>query len=169
VNHVEDCPDVHGGVFRCWIAPTEDVSEECEAFFHRERTIGVTEFAYYMRFASRVDAIRNDLRGLLESLRARGYSIVGYGADANGATLLNASGVGREFVDFVVDPDVHKQGKQLPGVRLPIRAPEVLLEEQPDYVLLLAWSEKDDIAAEQSEYLVRGGRFIVPVPSLAIL
>jgi hypothetical protein len=64
---------------------------------------------------------------------------------------------------------VHKQGKRMPGVKLLIRPPETLLEAQPDYVLLLAWNFQDEIAAQQSEYLLRGGRFIVPVPTPAIV
>ena len=71
--------------------------------------------------------------------------------------------------DFVVDRNVHKQGLLMPGVHIPIRAPEALLEEQPDYLLLLAWNFKDEIVAQQREYAERGGRFIVPVPEPVIL
>jgi hypothetical protein len=57
----------------------------------------------------------------------------------------------------------------MPGVRLPIRPPELLIEDQPDYLLLLAWNFKDEIIAQQAAYADGGGRFIVPVPSPAII
>ena len=68
------------------------------------------------------------------------------------------------MLDFVVDRNAHKQGRYMPGVRLPIAAPERVLEEQPDYVLILPWNFKDEIMAQQAEYRRRGGQFIVPVP-----
>jgi len=79
--------------------------------------------------------------------------------------LLNSLDVGADVVRFVVDRSPHKQGRYVPGVRLPIRPPEALLAEQPDYVLLLAWNLEDEILAQQAEYRRRGGRFIVPIPA----
>ncbi|MCZ7627715.1 MAG: hypothetical protein M5U19_00765 [Microthrixaceae bacterium] len=78
-------------------------------------------------------------------------------------------GIGTELVDFVVDRNVHKQGLLMPGVHIPIRDPSALLEEQPDYLLLLAWNFKDEILAQQEEYRQRGGRFIVPIPRPEVL
>jgi C-methyltransferase C-terminal domain len=68
-------------------------------------------------------------------------------------------------IDFVVDQNVHKQGRYVPGVNLQIRPPQALLEEQPDYVLILPWNLEQEIMAQQAEYRSRGGRFILPVPS----
>lgn len=72
-------------------------------------------------------------------------------------------------MDFVVDRNTHKQGRYMPGARLPILAPEALLDRQPDYLLLLAWNVKNEIMAQQAEYAARGGSFIVPVPRPVIL
>ena len=77
---------------------------------------------------------------------------------------MNFAGIGADLVEFVVDRNDHKQGLLMPGVHLPIRPTSALLEEMPDYVLLLAWNFREEIAAQQREYLERGGRFIVPVP-----
>jgi hypothetical protein len=121
-------------------------------------------FAYYREFAGRVDTIRGDLRELLAGLKRDGARIAAYGAAAKGSTLVNSVGIGTDLIDFVVDRNVHKQGLLMPGVHIPIRSPDALLEERPDYVLLLAWNFQDEIARQQSEYLAGGGRFIVPIP-----
>jgi hypothetical protein len=78
--------------------------------------------------------------------------------------LLNTTGLGADLIDFVVDRNVHKQGRYVPGVRIPIQDPKALVAEMPDYVLLLAWNFRDEILAQQEEYRHRGGRFLIPVP-----
>jgi len=105
-----------------------------------------------------------ELRALLSDLKAGGATIAAYGAAAKGATLCNFVGIGRDLVDFVVDRNVHTQGRYMPGTHQPILAPEALFAGPPDYVLLLAWNFRSEIIAQQAEYLRRGGRFIVPVP-----
>jgi hypothetical protein len=106
---------------------------------------------------------------MLSSLHASGHSIAAYGASAKGSTLLNYTGIGTELLDFVVDRNTHKQGKFMPGKHLPIHGPEHILEERPDFLLLLAWNFAEEIMAQQQAYRELGGRFIVPVPSPAII
>ena len=101
---------------------------------------------------------------LLRALKAEGKTIAAYGAAAKGATLINYAGIGPDLIDFVVDRNVHKQGKFMPGQHLPILPPEALVERQPDYVLILAWNFVNEIRAQQAAYTEAGGRFIVPVP-----
>ena len=88
---------------------------------------------------------------------------------AKGATLLNYCGIGRDIVEFVVDRSTHKQGRFVPGDHIPIDAPARLLTEQPDFVLLLTWNLASEILEQQTEYIARGGRFIVPVPEPHVL
>jgi hypothetical protein len=129
----------------------------------------MTGLAYYEDFAERVRGVRDGLVTLLSELRSQGKSVAAYGAAAKGATLLNYSGVGLEYLDYVVDRNTHKQGRHMPGVHLPIHDPVRLLEDQPDYVLLLPWNFKDEILSQQETYIDRGGRFIVPIPEPHVL
>ena len=111
-----------------------------------------------------MEQLKAELLALLRGLKAEGKTLAAYGAAAKGATLINYVGIGTDLVDFVVDRNVHKQGKYMPGRHIPIFGPDELLEVQPDFVLLLAWNFAAEIMAQQAEYARRGGRFVVPVP-----
>lgn len=124
----------------------------------------MTEIGFYRDFALRVKAIGHELVTMLRDLKESGKRIAAYGAAAKGATLLNYFELGRELIHFVVDRNVHKQGRYMPGVHIPIYDPTSLLEEMPDYVLLLTWNFKDEILLQQAEYRRKGGKFIVPIP-----
>jgi SAM-dependent methyltransferase len=161
---IEHLP-IHGGTMRVFAAragtPAKPVVAELLA---EERELGMTNISYYRDFAARVDALCGELRAMLLDLKSSGKRIAAYGAAAKGATLLNRIEVGWETIDFVVDRNVHKQGLCMPGVHVPISAPERLLEEMPDYVLMLAWNFSDEVLVQQAEYRDRGGKFILPVP-----
>jgi hypothetical protein len=129
-----------------------------------EERLGIPQRGYFADFAAEVDELRLELPALLHELKGQGHRLAAYGAAAKGATLLNSFGIGADLLDFVADRSEHKQGLYLPGAKLPIVAPERLLEEMPDEVLLLAWNFADEILAQQAEYRDRGGRFIVPIP-----
>jgi C-methyltransferase C-terminal domain/Putative zinc binding domain/Methyltransferase domain len=165
LNAVEHFPSLQGGTLRWHVGAREDVQPSAEAFLEAERETGLTSFDYYRDFGARVEGIKRTLLELLRSLKADGRSIAAYGAAAKGSTLLNYTGIDGDLIDFVVDRNVHKHGLFMPGVHLPIQGPEHLLAERPDYVLLLAWNYRDEVVAQQQEYLSGGGRFIVPVPT----
>jgi len=110
-----------------------------------------------------------ELRELLDALRSEGRRIAAYGASAKGTTLLTTCGIGRETLDFVVDRSPVKQGMFTPGSRLPIHPPERLVDDMPDYTLLLTWNFAAEILAQQEEYRRRGGRFIIPIPTLEVV
>ncbi|NLD77821.1 MAG: class I SAM-dependent methyltransferase [Acidimicrobiales bacterium] len=169
LNRVDSFPDLHGGTLRWSLGKKHEPHVSVARHVDAETEAGVGGYAYYEHFADEVNRVERDLRALLEGLKADGATIAAYGAAAKGATLVNVVGIGTDLVDFVVDRNTHKQGRYMPGTHLPIRPVEALLEEQPDYVLLLAWNFAEEIRNQQAEYERRGGRFIVPVPTPEVL
>jgi hypothetical protein len=169
LNRVEHFPTLQGGTLRWWVSRSDEVEESARGYLEAEARDGLTDFRYYEEFGGRVDAIRAELVEVLRRCKDGGATIAAYGAAAKGSTLVNSAGIGPELVDFVVDRNVHKHGLLMPGTHIPIRPAEALLEEQPDYVLLLAWNYRDEVMEQQAEYRSRGGRFIVPVPWPEIL
>jgi hypothetical protein len=169
LNHVEYFPELHGGTLRWHMGHSEDRSDTVVGYLDDERRAGLTDFGYYEHFGERVLGVKTDLIDLLTSIRAEGKTVAAYGAAAKGATLVNYVGIGTDLVDFVVDRNVHKQGLHMPGTHQVIKDPKALIDEKPDYVLMLAWNFKDEIMRQQSEYLEGGGRFIVPVPTPEVI
>ena len=157
---------IHCGTLRVFVrkATAEGPPESVHGILRRERTLGVTKLPFYQDFGSRVDRLREHLVRMLDIITAEGKSIVGYGAAAKGATLLNYCGIGPGTLDYVVDHSTMKQGRYTPGSHLLIEPPAKLLETMPDYALLLAWNCAEQILARETEYLRSGGRFIIPVP-----
>ena len=160
---------IHGGSLRVFVEKQNRPEQSVHEYIESEQRLGLDRLDYYADFSNRVNQIRTELNELLQGLKERKARIVGYGAAAKGTIMLNYVGIGQETLDFVVDRNTHKQGRYIPGVRLPIASPERVLAEQPDYVLILPWNFKDEIMAQQAEYRRRGGKFIVPVPEPVVL
>jgi SAM-dependent methyltransferase len=160
---------IHGGSLRVFVEKQNRPEQSVHEYIESEQRLGLDRLDYYADFSNRVNQIRTELNELLQGLKERKARIVGYGAAAKGTIMLNYVGIGQETLDFVADRNTHKQGRYIPGVRLPISSPERVLAEQPDYVLILPWNFKDEIMAQQAEYRRRGGKFIVPVPRPTII
>lgn len=168
INRVEQL-SLHGGSLRIFAGCIENVEPSVTELLAHEHAVGLDRVDYYRDFAQQVEALRDRLVGLLAQLKAEGKSIAAYGAAAKGATLLNYCGIDYDTIDFVVDRNENKHGLLMPGAKIPILAPEALLEKRPDYVLVLAWNFIDEIIAQQSGYLASGGKFILPVPEPRVL
>jgi len=115
-------------------------------------------------FADRVYELRSALVTLLKELRAEGKRVAAYGSSAKGNTLLNFMGIGPSLVSYLVDKSPLKQGMFSPGMHLPVLPAERLIEDRPDYALILAWNFTEEIVRQQRAYIEAGGRFIVPIP-----
>jgi SAM-dependent methyltransferase len=164
--------DIHGGSLRYFGAPAAtgpEPSAAVAALLAEEARRGVDRADYYRSFAGRVEALKASLTSLLAGLKREGRRIAAYGASAKGSTLLNTFGIGREVLDYAVDRSTYKQGRYIPGVRVPIVAPARLLEDRPDYTLLLTWNFQHEILEQQAEYRRAGGKFIVPLPEPVVV
>jgi SAM-dependent methyltransferase len=163
---------IHGGSLRVFAAPSGGASKpspEVLSLLGEETRRGADRIDFYQSFARRVDSLKRSLVDLIRDLRARDRRIAAYGASAKGSTLMNACGLTRDMLDFVVDRNTYKQGLYTPGLRLKISPPARLLEDRPDYTLLLTWNFKEEILEQQIEYRRLGGRFIVPIPQPTVI
>lgn len=160
--------DIHGGTLRIYVSKQKRPSALVDKMLADEAAwVGNEEF--YRGFGEKVERLRGELVTMLSELKAEGKRIAVYGASAKGSTLMNYFGLGSPVLDFVVDRSTVKQGHYTPGTHLPIYSPAMLLEQKPDYVLLLTWNFADEILQQQSEYRKQGGRFIIPIPELRVV
>lgn len=171
IVRIDDVP-VHGGSIRMYAGDKNDYPEHHTDILDKaaeEQKIGLSSLERYLQFSVDVDNNRKQLLKLLGNLKAEGKTVVGYGAPAKGNTLLNFCGINTDILPYTVDKSPLKVDKYTPGMHLPVKSVDILLEDQPDYVLILAWNFADEIIRQQQEYVDRGGQFIIPLPEPRIV
>lgn len=162
----------HGGSLRLYVRHSgagEKMSESVSRLASEEISAGLDKAETYRTFGADVRALKRSLLTLLIGLINDGKRVAGYGAPAKGNTLLNYCGIGTDFLAFTADRNTYKQGLLLPGTHIPIRPPDAIFEEKPDYVLVLPWNLRDEIIAQLAGIREWGGKFIVPIPHPVIL
>jgi SAM-dependent methyltransferase len=163
----------HGGSLRLYAqnaatgrrAVTDRVHELAE----RERKLGFDTLESHRSFSRQVNETKWRLLEFLIARRREGERIAGYGAPGKGNTLLNFCGIRADLLDYTVDRNPYKQGQFLPGTHIPIRHPEVLEQDRPDYILILPWNLKQEIVEQLSYVREWGARFVVPIPRVEVL
>lgn len=170
VFDVEELP-THGGSLRVYAALKDarhTTSPRVASVREGERVAGLHTTAGYGALAPRVGHIRDAFNAFLGQARASGKLVAGYGAAAKGNTLLNYCGTGAHDIAFVADANTAKQGKLLPGSHIPIVSPAELLARKPDFVVILPWNLKTEIANQTMAIREWGGKFVIAIPDLSV-
>ncbi len=172
IYDVEQLP-THGGSLRIYARHDHDDSKPVQASVEdlraEEIAAGYESPEIYRNYAEKVRKTKREFLRFLIEAKNNGKSVVGYGAPAKGNTLLNYCGVRKDFLDYTVDINPHKQGTLLPGTHIPVYPPEKIEETKPDYVVILPWNLKDEIRSQMAHIMTWGAQFVVAVPFLEIL
>jgi len=162
----------HGGSLRVYACRVEDTTHalqpSVEALLQLEKKSGLDTIAAYEGFARQVKETKFALLDFLLSAAKEGKTVAGYGAPGKSATLLHYCGIGKDLIQYTVDRSPHKQGRVLPGTHIPIFHPDRIRETKPDYVIILPWNLKDEITQQLQFIREWGGRFVVPIPKVAV-
>jgi SAM-dependent methyltransferase len=167
ITDVHPLPHIHGGSMRVFLTrrsaglPAKPIVSQMLA---EELAGGMLQQETYDRLAERVEEMGITIRRMLDDLKAKGKKIAGYGASARGNTLITYFGLGRDYLDFLVDKNPLKHGLYSPNTRIPIKPVEAIETEKPDVLFLLAWNFFDEIRPQQAAFEARGGQFLVPLP-----
>jgi predicted TPR repeat methyltransferase len=162
----------HGGSLRVYLCHADSrhvTSLRAGALLAHEREIGLADIRTYSRFAANVHDTKRQLLSFLIAAKEEGAKICGYGAPGKGNTLLNYCGIGTDFLDFTVDRNPYKQGLYTPGMHIPVYPVSAIDEARPDYLLILPWNLKKEIAGQMRHVSAWGCKMIAPIPSVEVI
>jgi 2-polyprenyl-3-methyl-5-hydroxy-6-metoxy-1,4-benzoquinol methylase len=162
----------HGGSLRVHArhaGAAGEPSAAVKALLDVEEAAGLHSLAGHQGFESEVFTIKRNLLDFLLTARAQGKRVVGYGAPGKGNTLLNHCGIRSDLLAYTVDRSPYKQGLFLPGTHIPIHEPERIERDRPDYVLVLPWNLRTEIAEQLAYVHEWGGRLVFPIPDLEVV
>ncbi|WP_302738025.1 class I SAM-dependent methyltransferase [uncultured Desulfovibrio sp.] len=161
----------HGGSLRIYACPfdaSHKNTRKVDEVLMQENTAGMKELKFYLNFQDKIDYVRFGLMRFLMQTKELKKIVVGYGAAAKGNTLINYFGIRPDLLSFVVDASPHKQGMFLPGSRIPVVEEQKIKDTKPDYIFILPWNLKEEIAEQLSYVREWGGRFVTAIPQLEV-
>ncbi len=163
----------HGGSLRIYASHVNDdshgVTPEVESIKGKEKRFGLLNSKVYDSFQKNAEAIKYSFLSFLIEQKRVGRKIVAYGAAAKGNTLLNYCGIRTDFIDYIVDANPHKQNTFLPGTHIPVKHPDQIRIDKPNYILILPWNIRAEIVEQLSYIHTWGGKFIIPIPHLEVI
>jgi 2-polyprenyl-3-methyl-5-hydroxy-6-metoxy-1,4-benzoquinol methylase len=162
----------HGGSLRVFACRSQShahpLTANVDKVLNDERSAKLDRLEGYESFARQVKETKLELVEFLVRAAKEGKKVAGYGAPGKSATLLHYCGIGKDLIEYTVDRSLYKQGRYLPGSRIPIYHPDHIREMRPDYVVILPWNLKDEIMQQLQFIREWGGRFVVPIPKVAV-
>ena len=167
---VEELP-THGGSLRVWVQHVSNVRSvlsSVEILLGKEAAAGLLTDAFYHTLQPRAERIKNDLLMFLIDCKRLGKRVMGYGAAAKGNTLMNFAGIRADLIEGVADASPHKQGRFLPGSRIPVVAPSRIDEIRPDYIVIFPWNIRGEIESQLAHARTWGAQFVTAVPELRV-
>lgn len=167
--HVER-HDIQGGTLRGFarlgqVEPAASVAE----FIDAERAAGIDRKETFLRFDASINELSENLNRLLSDITARDERVYGFGVPAKATTLMYHFAITKDLVPIIVDDNPLKQGRYVAGLEIPITSAQLIYDDKPEYVVILAWNFADSIIARNHAYLESGGTFIVPLPTLQLI
>ena len=171
VFDVEEHP-THGGSLRVFAQRTDTgkqpISDRAAKILRAEDAVGIQTENYYLAFQARAEKVKDDFVNFLADAKRQGKIVAAYGAAAKGNTLMNFAELGSDLIQYVVDKNQAKQGKFMPGSRIPIVSPEALHSQRPDYLVILPWNIADEVTQQNAALAKLGTQFVTAVPKLEI-
>jgi hypothetical protein len=162
----------HGGSLRLYVKHATAAgapSDAVERIKSGERSAELDSLAPYAQLEEAARRVKRELVEFLTSRKRDGKAVAGYGAPAKATTLLNYCGIRGDLLAYTVDRSPHKQGRLIPGVRIPIEAPEMIRRTKPDYVLVLPWNIKEEVCEQMADVRTWGGQFVVAIPAVEVI
>tara|TARA_B100000745_G_scaffold292300_1_gene233010 strand:+ start:1288 stop:2520 length:1233 start_codon:yes stop_codon:yes gene_type:complete len=172
IFHVQEL-STHGGSLRLFVKHKSNdnfsITPEIKNILDKESKAGLDKIDTYTNFTISAEKIKEDLLNFLHDCKKNNKQVIGYGAPAKGNTLLNFCNIDKTLISYTVDKNIHKQGKYLPGIQIPIKSLEEIKKTKPDFVLILPWNLQNEIITEINYIQDWGGKFVIPIPEVKIL
>lgn len=170
IYDVERTP-MQGGSLRIFVCHHNNfkISKNVKDLITEELNNGFDKLETYQELNTKVMNLKNELINFIDNLKKEGKRIAAYSAPAKGNILLNYFGIGKQYLDFIVDKSEAKQGLYTPGTHLLVYPPDKIYQEKPDYLLILCWNIADEVIEQLEDYHNQGGKFIIPIPQIKII